>query len=170
MDYSLNSLEVYNIPLLLQSVCQLTHRVPEFSLMLGSKHPHLYWSLAGKTSQGTDTPGSYQQEPLVNSYSAEVWCLQTGWIPRWRGPWMALSSVSAPFFFPCLSFGQDLSWLKFLRWVGGSKEQTKESEICWLRVTHRDLQMTQDADRTEAYSLKTDSEAPLIRKPPTQLI
>jgi hypothetical protein len=33
----------------------------QLSLMAGSKHPHLHWSGAGRTSQGTATPGSYQQ-------------------------------------------------------------------------------------------------------------
>ena len=52
----------------------------QLSLMVGSKHPHLHWSGAGKTSQGTAIPGSCHQAPLGNSNSVRVWCLQTEWI------------------------------------------------------------------------------------------
>jgi hypothetical protein len=37
--------------------------------MVGCKHLHLHWSGAGRTSQGTATPGSCQQEPLGNGNS-----------------------------------------------------------------------------------------------------
>jgi hypothetical protein len=46
-------------------------RVPELSLMIICKHPHLHWSVAGRTFQGTATPGSCQQAPLGN----KVWGL-----------------------------------------------------------------------------------------------
>jgi len=41
-------------------------RVPELSLMVGSKHLNLHWSVAGWTSQGAATPGSRQRVPLGN--------------------------------------------------------------------------------------------------------
>jgi len=47
----------------------LLHAPPpvlEFSLMVRTKHPHLHWSNAGRTSQETATPG-FQQWPLSNS-------------------------------------------------------------------------------------------------------
>ena len=94
-------------------------RVPELSLMVGSKHPHLYWSVAGRTSHVTATPGSCQQTPLVISNGVWVWCLQTGWVPRWGSPWATLPSVSVPYFCPCFSFGQEHSGFKALRWVDG---------------------------------------------------
>lgn len=63
--------------------------------MVGYKHPHLHWSGAGRNSQGIATTGSCQQAPLANN-SLEAWCLQTGWIPRWGGPHLVHTSVSAP--------------------------------------------------------------------------
>jgi hypothetical protein len=39
------------------------------SLMVGTKHLHLHWSGAGRTSQGKATPGSCKQVPLRKSYS-----------------------------------------------------------------------------------------------------
>jgi hypothetical protein len=53
-----------NFPLLLQPFSQLTTSVPELSLMVGSKPPHLHWSVAGQTFQEIVTPGSCQQVPL----------------------------------------------------------------------------------------------------------
>jgi hypothetical protein len=92
-------------------------RVPKLSLMVGIKHPHLHWSVAGRISQGIAIPGSCQQAPLVKSN--RVLCLQTGWIPRLGSPWMALFSVSAPFFIPVFPMKRNISELKALRWVGG---------------------------------------------------
>ena len=34
--------------------------------MVGSKHPHLHWSVAGQTSPGTATLGSSPQVPLYH--------------------------------------------------------------------------------------------------------
>jgi hypothetical protein len=97
----------------------LTPGVPEPSLMVGTRHPHLYWSGTGRTYQGTASPGSCPQVPLGNSNSVRVWYLQTGWIPWWGSPWMALSSVSAPFFVHVFPVDRNISGLKILRWVGG---------------------------------------------------
>jgi hypothetical protein len=48
------------------------HWGPELTLMVSSKHTHLHWSGAGRTSQGTATPVSCQQVPLGNG-SYLVW-------------------------------------------------------------------------------------------------
>jgi hypothetical protein len=56
--------------LLLQSFLPLPHRIPELSLMVGSKHQHWHWSVAGWTSQGPATPGSCQQVPLDHNNGA----------------------------------------------------------------------------------------------------
>jgi len=42
---------------------------PELSLMLGSKDPHLLWSVAGQPSSGTATLGSCQPAPLDHGNS-----------------------------------------------------------------------------------------------------
>jgi hypothetical protein len=99
-------------------------RLFELSLMIGSKHSHLHWSCAGRNSQGRAAPVSCQQVSLGNSRSFRVWCLLTGWIPKWDGPWMALPSISAPFFFffvPVFPLDRNISGLKTLRgWVASS--------------------------------------------------
>jgi hypothetical protein len=46
--------------------------------MIDSKHPHLHWSVAGRTSQGTAAQGSYQQVSLGNINIVRVWYLQDG--------------------------------------------------------------------------------------------
>jgi hypothetical protein len=46
----------YSPPLLPQSS---PTTFPELSLMVGSKHPHLHWSVAGWISQGTASLGPY---------------------------------------------------------------------------------------------------------------
>jgi hypothetical protein len=46
-------------------------RVPELSLKAGSKHAHLHWSGADRTSQGTATPASCQQVPLGKGNSVQ---------------------------------------------------------------------------------------------------
>ena len=43
---------------LFQFFQQLSHWDPELNLMVGSKHPHLHWSGAGKTSLGIAIPSS----------------------------------------------------------------------------------------------------------------
>jgi hypothetical protein len=47
-------------------------RVLTPSLMVGSTHPHLHWSVTGRTSQGIATPGSCQQVPFGNSVGLGV--------------------------------------------------------------------------------------------------
>jgi hypothetical protein len=44
-------------------------RFHELSLMVGCKHPHLHWSVAGQTSPGTATLHSFPQVPLDHSNS-----------------------------------------------------------------------------------------------------
>jgi hypothetical protein len=44
-------------------------------------------------------------------------CRQDGF-PKWCGSQMALPSVSAPFFCPCLSFGQEHFWVKNIEMAG----------------------------------------------------
>jgi len=46
--------------------------VPRLSLVVGCEHPHLYWSGASRTSQGTAIPGSCQQELLDISNSVGI--------------------------------------------------------------------------------------------------
>jgi hypothetical protein len=77
-------------PLVLQPAPSIG--VPKLSLIVGSRHPYLHWSVASRTSQGTAIPCSCQQVPLDNSTSVGVWCQQTGWISRWVSPWMACYS------------------------------------------------------------------------------
>jgi hypothetical protein len=57
--------------------------VPVLSLMVGCKHPHLYWSGSGRASQETAVSGSCQQGLLGISNRVWVWCLHVGCIPRW---------------------------------------------------------------------------------------
>lgn len=72
-------------------------RVPELSLMVGSQHPHLLGQVLGEPPK--EQP---YQFPVSKRLLATVTVLalvsQTGWMPRWGNPWMALLSVSAPFF------------------------------------------------------------------------
>jgi hypothetical protein len=91
-------------------------RVVELSLMVGSKHPYLHWSVAGRTSQGIATPDSCQQVPFGNSNTVGFSvCRQDGSpggaVPGWP------FSVSAPVFVPVL-LDRKISGLKTLRWVG----------------------------------------------------
>ena len=87
-------------------------RFPELSLMGGSKHPHLHWSVAGWTSQGTGIVGSCQQVRLDHSNSVGVG------VCRWDCPQLTPPSVSVPFFVPVLPLNRNISGLKTLRWVG----------------------------------------------------
>lgn len=43
--------------------------LPELNPMVGSKHSHLHWPVAGGTSQGRATPGTCQQAPLGKTTS-----------------------------------------------------------------------------------------------------
>jgi hypothetical protein len=83
--------------------------------MFGCEYLHLYWSAAGRTSQGTAISGSCQQALLGSSKSVVVWFLQMRYIPVWGSLWMALSSVSVLFFVPVFSLDSNISGLKILR-------------------------------------------------------
>ena len=83
--------------------------------MIGCKYLHLYWSGAGRTSQGTAIPGFCHQVLLGMSNSVHIGCLQMGWIPGEEGSLlMAFSSVSL-----LISLERNISGVKILRWVGG---------------------------------------------------
>jgi hypothetical protein len=63
----------------------------------------------------------YQAPVSKHLRSARIWfwCLHVWWIPRWGSIWMAVSSVSAPFFVLIFPLDRSNSGLKFWRWVGG---------------------------------------------------
>jgi hypothetical protein len=89
----------------------LTAPPPDSPTSLSCEHPHLHWSGAGRTSQGTVILRSCQQAPLDNSNSVKVWCLQTGWIPMWGSPRMALPSFSALLLVYVFSLERNISGL-----------------------------------------------------------
>jgi hypothetical protein len=95
-------------------------RIPELSLMVGSKHLHLHWSVAGWTFQVASITGSYLQVPLGTSNS--VWfvvCRQDG-SPCGAFPDSPSFSLCSVFFFvPVLPSDRNISGLKTLRWMGG---------------------------------------------------
>ena len=62
------------------------------------KHPFLYLSGTGITSQETAISGYCQQNLSGICNSVWVWRLHVEWIPRWGSLWMVLSSVSSPNF------------------------------------------------------------------------
>ena len=94
--------------------------VSELSLKVGPKHPHLHWSGADRTSQGTAIPGSCQQAPLSNSISVWVWCLQTDKMDLQVGRTLEDPFVSiCPIFSPVFLLDKNISGLKILRLVGG---------------------------------------------------
>ena len=54
------------------------------------------------------------------------------WIPRWGSLWMAISSVSDPFFVPAFPLERNHSGLKILRWVGGPFLQLWSLPMHWI--------------------------------------
>jgi hypothetical protein len=100
---------------LLQSFSNSSIKVTMRNLMVGCKHPHLYWSGSGRSSQETDISSSCQQALLGMSNSVLVWWLHVGWMPRWDSFWTALLSVSAPIFVPVFLLYKSNSGLIFLR-------------------------------------------------------
>jgi hypothetical protein len=101
------------------STCSLT-RVPEFSLMVGSKHLHLYWSGAIWTSQGTVIPGSSQHMPVdkLNNIGFGVSRQAGSQVEQFSdGPSFWLLPLFFPLFF--LRTGTFRTVLKTLRWVCG---------------------------------------------------
>jgi hypothetical protein len=76
---------------------QLPYGVPELSLTVGSKHPHLHWSVACPASQG----GSCRQKSGLLTTAAVYGLVSTDRMD----PQMGLPSVSALFFCPFSSSG-----------------------------------------------------------------
>ena len=92
--------------------------VPVLSLIVICKHHKCI--CIGQTlaqPQGIAIPGSCQQVLLGICNSVWGWCLKMGWIPRWGSLWMAISSVSDPFFVPAFPLERNHSGLKIL--MGG---------------------------------------------------
>jgi hypothetical protein len=75
--------------------------------MVDCEYLHLYWLDAGRTSQGTDIPGSSQQALLgiTNRWRFSV-CIWVGFISR-ADSWVSVPSVFVPVFLPVFSF-----WVK----------------------------------------------------------
>jgi hypothetical protein len=86
------------------------------SLVIGCKH--LYWSGAGRASQGTALSG-YCQQALLGTAKVSVFgaCIWDGSLGRAVSVSLFLL-VSAPLFAPVFPWDRSNSWLKFLRWVG----------------------------------------------------
>jgi hypothetical protein len=109
-----------NLPLLLRSFCQLLYWEP-----CAQFEGWLQAFTSALVSCCSNLPRNSHTRFLSASTSWQpqqcwVWCLQTGWIPRWGTPQLALPSVSAPFFFfvPVLLLDRNISGLKTLKWVG----------------------------------------------------
>jgi hypothetical protein len=99
-----------NPHLLLQSSATSPTRFPEFSLIVGSKHLHLPWSVAGQTSQGTTTLGSCPQAPLDHSNNVGFGVCRRD-IPAGGAVPTFLQSL---FHFCCSYFVQEYFWVKKL--------------------------------------------------------
>ena len=84
-------------------------RFPEFSLMVGSKHLHLHWSVAVQTFPGSATLGSL---PLDHNNSVGFGVCTHDVSPGGTDPWLTLPSVSAPFSVPILLLDRNISGLK----------------------------------------------------------
>jgi hypothetical protein len=82
--------------------------------MVGFKHPHLHWSFAGWTFQGTTTLDSCHQAPLDHSNNVDFGvCRHDGPLGGAGSHWPFLQSLLHFFFFsPCSSFGQEHFWVK----------------------------------------------------------
>ena len=81
-------------PLLLPAPLQ----VPELSLMVGSKHLPLHWSISGCTSPGTATLGSCLQAPLNHDNSVGFGVCKHDVSSGGDILQLSLPSVSLPFF------------------------------------------------------------------------
>ena len=112
-----------NPPLLLQSSSPT--RFPEFSLMVGSKHLHLHWPVAGRTSPGTATLGSCLQVPLDHSNSVGFSVYRQDRSPGGAVSHLAIPSVSVPIFVPVLPLDRNISGLKNLEMVGWPHPTTR---------------------------------------------
>jgi len=91
-------------------------RLPELTPMVGSKHPHLHWSVAGQTLQGTTTPGScHYVLDHGNSVRFGV-CRQDGSlggaVPGWPFLQPLLHLFYLFIFGPCSFFGKQHFWVK----------------------------------------------------------
>ena len=100
--------------------------------MVRREYPHFYWSGAGRTSQGTEIPGSCQQVLLGVSNGV---CACGGWYlqMRWGGA-VSLPSVSVPFFVSIFPLDRNISGLKFLRCMGGRYHSSTGGHAYLLEV------------------------------------
>ena len=80
--------------------------VSVLSLMVGYKHPHLYWSGSGRASQKTTISGSCQHALLGINNIVWVSCLHMGWIPQVGQSLDGLSFSLYSTLHPCISFRQ----------------------------------------------------------------
>jgi hypothetical protein len=103
------------IPMWLQSLSASSNpsassstRFLELNLMVGSKHQHLHWSVAGQTSPVTATLGSFPQTSL--NHGNDLGLVSADMLD----PQVALPSVSVPHYCPFSSFGQKHFWVKKL--------------------------------------------------------
>lgn len=94
-----------------------------FCLMLGSKHLHLHWAVAGSNFQGTAIPGSCQQvafwqQPQCCGFNVYRQNGSSGGVVP---GWPFLQTLLHFFFFLVTEFSLDrnTSGLKTLRWMGG---------------------------------------------------
>ena len=100
-------------------------RFPELTLMFGSKHPHLYWSVAGQASQVTVTLGSCQQVPLDHSNNGGLGVCKHDGSPGGTVPcWPFLQSLFhvLSMFFP---FVQEHFWVKNFEMDGWPHPSTR---------------------------------------------
>jgi hypothetical protein len=93
-----------------------SYRVPVLTLMVDCENLHLYWPVAGRTSQAT---GSCHQVLLGISNSVRGWCLLVGWIPMRTVLRMADLSVSVLFIVSVFPLDRNISGFKFLRRLCG---------------------------------------------------
>ena len=93
-----------------QSLCQLLYQVAWAQADGWLKHPHLHWSVAGQTSQGTTTPASCQQEPLAHGNSVRFGVYRQDGSPGRAVPgWPFLQSLFH-FFAPVLPLDRNI-WM-----------------------------------------------------------
>jgi hypothetical protein len=80
--------------------------------MVGSKHLHLHWSVAGWTSPTTAKLGSCPQAPFDQGNSFGFVICRHDVFPDGAIPRLALPSVSVPHFVPVLPLDRNISGLR----------------------------------------------------------